>query len=176
MTIEIQLKEVCSRCGISKFRSEFYTRKDRSKKRGKGLMSHCKECEKKRYKQRAPECKANSHKSYLKNKEKVCNRSIIASQKKYKYIEQFKMVPCMDCGQSFFNNPEVMDFDHRNPTKKRFNLSGGNWRSYKEIDEEIAKCDIVCSNCHRIRTKRAGLQKLANLKSWETKRAQKSAP
>jgi len=59
--------------------------------------------------------------------------------------------PCMDCGVSY---PYfVMDFDHRDPTEKEYNLaaiirSG----SYKRIWSEIEKCDVVCANCHRLRT------------------------
>jgi hypothetical protein len=62
-----------------------------------------------------------------------------------------KSVPCMDCKESF---PVVcMDFDHRNPEEKSFNISRlGMITSEKRLREEIAKCDVVCSNCHRIRT------------------------
>lgn len=61
-----------------------------------------------------------------------------------------KQVPCADCTKSY--PPYVMDFDHRGD--KKFGLatvSAGN-RSLKSIQLEIDKCDVVCSNCHRIRT------------------------
>lgn len=65
-------------------------------------------------------------------------------------IDEIKTVPCMDCGKNF--PPCAMDFDHREG--KIFNISRAasiklNWET---IQEEINKCDIVCSNCHRIRT------------------------
>jgi len=47
-----------------------------------------------------------------------------------------------------------MDFDHVRG-KKLFELSVTailNARSMEAIEAEAAKCDIVCSNCHRIRT------------------------
>jgi len=68
-------------------------------------------------------------------------------------IREAKDVPCADCGQRF--PPYVMDFDHRPGEVKCFNLSiaGGQTRlSWKKMEAEIAKCDIVCANCHRIRT------------------------
>jgi len=50
-----------------------------------------------------------------------------------------------------------MDFDHRDPSTKRIAL-GGAVSSGKfnetEILKEVAKCDVVCANCHRIRTHR----------------------
>ena len=56
----------------------------------------------------------------------------------------------MDCGQSF--PYYVMDFDHVRGTKIR-NLSAG-WQSASRsaLEGELAKCEVVCSNCHRIRT------------------------
>jgi hypothetical protein len=56
---------------------------------------------------------------------------------------------CVDCG---INNHIILDFDHlRN---KKYNISrmihdGFSW---KAIKKEIEKCEIVCANCHRIRT------------------------
>lgn len=44
-----------------------------------------------------------------------------------------------------------MDFDHLRD--KKFNLSKAHLTgSLKKITEEIAKCEVVCSNCHRVRT------------------------
>ena len=45
-----------------------------------------------------------------------------------------------------------MDFDHKNPLNKTFNISEKMGRSLNHLLDEIAKCDIVCSNCHRVRT------------------------
>lgn len=46
-----------------------------------------------------------------------------------------------------------MDFDHVRGEKK-YNIGSmvGRGLSPKLIDEEVAKCELVCSNCHRIRT------------------------
>lgn len=58
--------------------------------------------------------------------------------------------PCYDCGGAF--PPESMDFDHVFGTKS-FEISKGQIRSWDAIREEIDKCQVVCSNCHRVRTK-----------------------
>lgn len=58
---------------------------------------------------------------------------------------------CMDCGES---NPLVLDFDHRDPAKKSFTIGSvarKGW-SLEVLYKEIDKCDVVCANCHRIRT------------------------
>ena len=70
---------------------------------------------------------------------------------KAEMIRDMKSVPCMDCGQTF--TPECMDFDHRPGVDKRFQISQSSWRTEQEIQAEIAKCDVVCANCHRARTK-----------------------
>lgn len=63
-------------------------------------------------------------------------------------IEEAKNVPCMDCGIRYPHY--VMDFDHRNPDEKEINV--GVTRSLNKTLKEIEKCDVVCANCHRIRT------------------------
>lgn len=58
--------------------------------------------------------------------------------------------PCADCGGRF---PIVcMDFDHRDPSTKSFTIAGALSRSHSALLAEIAKCDVVCANCHRLRT------------------------
>lgn len=71
-------------------------------------------------------------------------------------IRSMKRRPCADCAISY---PVVcMDFDHVRGTK-RFSIAPATSRPCEEIRAEIAKCDVVCSNCHRVRTalRRLGL-------------------
>ena len=72
-------------------------------------------------------------------------------QRKRDKLTKLKAAPCMDCNRQF--PPECMDFDHVRG-KKSFDISraGQNLTSWIRIDEEIKKCDLVCSNCHRTRT------------------------
>ena len=58
--------------------------------------------------------------------------------------------PCMDCGVTY---PfYVMQFDHRPGEAKSFILSKAKNKTRAEVEAEIAKCDLVCANCHSIRT------------------------
>lgn len=63
-----------------------------------------------------------------------------------------KNKPCTDCG--IVLPPEVMDFDHVRG-KKLINIAHATrakgYLSWAKMKEEIAKCDIRCPNCHRLR-------------------------
>ena len=50
-----------------------------------------------------------------------------------------------------------LEFDHRDRTTRLFNLSGCHLdRSWAKIIEELAKCDLLCAECHKLKTKEAG--------------------
>ena len=68
------------------------------------------------------------------------------------YVNEIKSKPCTDCGNSF--PPCVMEFDHLDPKKKTNNVATlmRHTISLDRLKEEIAKCELVCANCHRIRT------------------------
>lgn len=76
--------------------------------------------------------------------------------KKYKdgystWLVEQKNAACKDCGGSF--DSECMDFDHVRG-RKLFNIGANRPHARSRVLIEIAKCDLVCSNCHRLRTKR----------------------
>ena len=68
-----------------------------------------------------------------------------------KFIWEYKLShPCVDCGEA---DPIVLDFDHRDPSAKKFNISARlGLSSLESLVTEIEKCDIRCANCHRRRT------------------------
>jgi hypothetical protein len=72
------------------------------------------------------------------------------SQERADWLAGLKSQPCPDCGRLY--PPVCMDFDHVRG-KKLFGIGHG-WhtRALKAVEAEIAKCEVVCSNCHRIRT------------------------
>ena len=78
----------------------------------------------------------------------VPHRVVSRTQATLAWLRDLRRVPCADCGGVF--PPHVMDFDHRERDQKRFALAAGNalLKSRKELLAEIAKCDIVCANCH----------------------------
>lgn len=91
-------------------------------------------------------------------KHTMCNRCLYLRytkplvEKKTQEIHDYQLkMGCMDCG--YRAHPAALDFDHRPGEIKLFNIGEeiGN-RSRQSLWEEIAKCDVVCANCHRIRT------------------------
>ncbi len=65
------------------------------------------------------------------------------------WIEVFKNKPCADCKKLYPSY--VMQFDHKRD--KKFMISKNIYNfGIKKLREEIEKCDVVCANCHAIRT------------------------
>src|ERR1035437_322921 len=95
--------------------------------------------------------KISKQKYYLRNRQKYYDKNKTKAQQMREYVDKIKDVPCKDCGE---RHPSFgMDFDHRERESKYREIAklvhGGSWEN---LYMEIAKCDVVCSNCHRIRT------------------------
>lgn len=104
-----------------------------------------------------------SRQYYLKNREKILKKRKAKREQinRYKrerckdneaYVRKIKeATPCADCG---INYPwYVKDFDHVRGTKyKNISRLVFQTASRATIDQELAKCDVVCSNCHRERS------------------------
>jgi|SRR5882757_2702477 len=86
---------------------------------------------------------------------RTCRRSTKRTQRKLRTrgnqveIVRLKSVPCADCGGRF--HPACMDFDHLPGHQKVASVSRL-WNTKKKLLEEIQKCEVVCANCHRLRT------------------------
>jgi transposase-like protein len=69
--------------------------------------------------------------------------------KLFQYLQQIKAkAMCAYCGE---NHPATLQFHHRDPSQKEFNIAEFVTRHMGSIDKlqrEIDKCDIVCANCH----------------------------
>ena len=60
------------------------------------------------------------------------------------------MNPCADCGE---RDPVVLEFDHLRD--KTFDIGSKLiHKAWPAVLAEIAKCEVVCANCHRRRTAR----------------------
>lgn len=114
------------------------------------------------YKKNRRRCVERSKEYYQRNKEKIRKRGIQYRKKNKKKLKgrrqqirkwlwSLKRKPCMDCNGVF--HPCAMDFDHRDPSQKTIGISRTIYHK-KRILEEIKKCDLVCANCHRLRTLR----------------------
>lgn len=150
--------KVCGRCKLEKPRSEFYARRDRPV----GVQSYCKKCTKNQPRWKDGRFKDEADKqhiykinrlSYQRNKAKYAQRAAQKkAQDKIRTLEAYGSFACNRCG--FDVHPAALEFHHRNPTEKLFNISTAigspNQFPWKDVITEIAKCELICSNCHRI--------------------------
>ena len=62
---------------------------------------------------------------------------------------------CGHCG--YDKNPIALDFHHLDKLLKEKNVSSywrTSWAQFKQIEDEIKKCEVLCANCHRIEEQR----------------------
>ena len=126
----------CSRCGLIKPRSEFHRYS-----RGDGCQPWCKTCR-----------KSYDRDYCLRNKKRWAENKAAWNDKRKQWLRDLKIGrSCADCGGVF--PPEAMQWDHLPGTVKLGEISNQlrNWKP-KLIYEELAKCELVCANCHAVRT------------------------
>lgn len=128
----------CIKCHKVKNIDDFPIRSDTGK-----LMGKCKDCR-----------KVYNREHYKNNKVKYRKSRNMYKESVAMEIRTLKeSTPCADCGNSY--PYYVMDFDHLPGFKKEYNIGdlfNNRFFSKTRVHKEIAKCEIVCSNCHRIRT------------------------
>jgi len=113
--------KTCSTCLQEKPISEFYAQPGHKY----GVMSLCKECF-----------------------NKFCAERW--KQRKIRYIKQFGG-KCQSCGLELTdNNYCVFDFHHTDPQEKEYMWTKLRLFSDSRIQEELAKCILLCANCHRM--------------------------
>lgn len=109
------------------------------------LQTYCKICQSRR-----------SREHYQRNadayKERIArNNQITRGENRRKLLEYLSHEACVDCG---LTDMVALEFDHHDPTQKVRDVStmvqkGFAWTT---VLREMSKCDIVCANCHRVRT------------------------
>ena len=66
---------------------------------------------------------------------------------KKNYLDEIKIQSgCIRCGE---DDPCCLSFHHVDPDIKLFSISDFASRTLNELDTEIAKCVVLCENCHR---------------------------
>jgi 5-methylcytosine-specific restriction endonuclease McrA len=137
--------KTCSKCNIQKSENEFFYQDKHAKK----LHAQCKVCY---IGHRRKTWEEHYHKYGSKYRERALERN-----RKYKVIRRMQLLEylsdksCAICG---INDPRVLEFDHIDPATKSFGIAQGlsstlNWET---ILDEISKCQILCANCHKIKT------------------------
>jgi hypothetical protein len=104
---------------------------------------------------------------YLANKADYYRRLRERNERLRQMILSAKAKPCADCGVQYA--PWQMDFDHVRGVKVRglANILRGK-NSVRLILAEIAKCEVVCANCHRDRTHQRLLARKKKFKKEST--------
>lgn len=130
----------CGRCGEEKPREAFASRR---KKRGQ-FDNMCRPCR-----------SAYGKEHYAANRQRYVDQARIQKRRlaleRTRYLLEFFVThPCMDCGEK---DPVVLEFDHLRD--KLFDICQAlPYRNWQSIMDEMAKCEVVCANCHRRRTAR----------------------
>lgn len=86
------------------------------------------------------------HRERLREKRKRHDEELIQWVRRYK-----SELRCSKCGE---NHPACLHFHHRDREEKNFTISAvlGRWRymTLEKLKTEIAKCDVLCGNCHAL--------------------------
>lgn len=116
-------------------------------------MSEANAAASRRYRARYPERNRASQRRWRTVNKDQRNKLRLDAQKQLRNrVAQIKLAAgCADCG--YASHSAALDFDHRDPSTKVGNVAAMVCsRSWDSIEAEIAKCDVVCANCHRVRT------------------------
>ncbi len=87
---------------------------------------------------------------YANNHAKQIEANQRRTKKLLEWFKEFKStLKCERCGE---NHPACIDFHHNDPTQKENAIYWGvhhaRWGK-KKIMAEVAKCTVLCANCHR---------------------------
>ena len=133
----------CSTCGMVKPLDEYH----RNRTKPDGRQSVCKPCNierNKRWYREHPEVRAARMDAYAR-----ARRDQVALQ----VFEYLREHPCADCGE---DDPVVLEFDHLRDKAGNISQMAQRKMRWERIEAEIAKCEVVCANCHRRRTAERG--------------------
>lgn len=135
----------CTICGKEKDEKEYYYRN----KKAERLHAQCKECYRVKRRKIWKEY-YNKHGSKYRENAVMRNRElkIILRSRMYDYLQGKS---CEKCGIS---DPRVLEFDHIDPKTKDFSIAKAmhDIMSWDKLLAEIQKCQILCANCHKIKT------------------------
>jgi len=129
----------CCRCKLIKDTSEFH----RSAPRRDGFQSYCRACKK---------VIDNEHNRRNPHRNHDRTRAYILRNRRWLY-DYLRTKQCEWEGCTV-NDPDMLVFDHINPDEKRdhvSNMVNNSW-GLKSIQEEVAKCRVLCANHHQKHT------------------------
>lgn len=124
----------CRRCSEDKDESEF----NRNSSNKDGLQNWCRECTKKRNNDR--------YKEDPDHRARIMRNNDMSRVRCSEYVAAVKSAGCSVCDEK---EPCTLDFHHLDPSEKEGNISGLLNYGLARVKEEISKCVLLCSNCHR---------------------------
>jgi hypothetical protein len=112
------------------------------------ITAICQDCWDEHYAHRAKSM--DYHRDKQKREYRATRNKQITRNRDYLH-SVLKEALCIDCG---YGNWIALELDHRDPSKKYDAVTRmvNDGTTLERIKEEIEKCDIVCANCHAIRT------------------------
>lgn len=129
------MTKFCPRCKQDLPDADF----NKNKARKDGLSSVCRLCN-----------SAYKKEYYAVNSSSIVDKVLKRRQEIKELFWKYKEdLPCMDCG---LVDPIVLDFDHLRDKDRNVSQMVADGLGWESILAEIAKCEPVCSNCHRRRT------------------------
>lgn len=137
-------EKVCNGCGISCKRDEFPLKNSRTGQR----HSQCRLC----CRRRSKDHYGRNHAAYIARNQR--NTPLQRQRNAALVLEYLSVHPCSLCGES---DPIVLEFNHTDARTKIANISDlvRSGCSIHRITAEIAKCEVVCANCHQRVTSQA---------------------
>lgn len=132
------LLRVCNKCGKKAYNEGDLELFKKASKSTYGRDNICKVCDSKR--SRAYRTPEEHRKWEKKGRDKNKDKAL-------KYLGG----ACYRCGVSYTeHNACIFDFHHRDPNEKEHSPACIMRWSWNKIKKEIDKCDLLCSNCHRL--------------------------
>lgn len=102
--------------------------------------------------ERLKRARESRRRHYYKNRKQYADRIRGRKKENISYIIAIKQESvCADCKM---NDWRCLEFDHLPGYKKEAAISSPYCMSWsrEKIDKELSKCEVVCGNCHKIRT------------------------
>lgn len=125
---------ICSKCGKEKTLDNFKL----NNKRKRGFDYWCKEC-----------CKIYDSKRYGEKKSQIISLKKERRDFNKKWFSSYKEnLVCSKCGE---DHPACLEFHHIDGNTKENDISTLVVQGYslEKIEDEIKKCVVLCSNCHK---------------------------
>ena len=135
----LEPRKRCTMCKQWKPLDQFH--RNRTKK--DGLQGRCKPCNiaiNRQWYRDHPEARAARMDEYARRRKRFLQEQLLS------YLRDH---PCVDCGES---DPVVLEFDHLRDKTANVTTLVIRRVAWSRVLAEIAKCEVVCANCHRRRT------------------------